>query len=417
MGNWLSFYDTEINEPMNLPYFLQNTFIITLLIILLTGCATGPEPTPTPTAEPTYEPVPTYTPTPETTAAPTAPTAVTVDRAFLPTTQPIPTKPLVDTSSSVLVATTVVSATASSSSSANLETSTTLANTDVATTPTATPAGPLLAVSAPAINVRGGPDTTFEIVGAANQGETFDLLARSADGGWWQVCCFNGQEGWIYGDLATVTGAERVAVAAEIATPVQPTAAPVAVAPTTGPAAEPVAEEPVADTPAEAPAAIPEVDPYASSAGDFNPDAQYQIVHFKVRGLGENNGGIRDSGAQHHIFLTVLDANGNGVDGVVVENLVGEHETFVTGSKGPGRAEITMYWEPFKLRVASDPGGPVTSQTSNQMGLAFPHLPDLVGKLGDENYEYGACPTIDIKCEWPIQAIHYSYEITFQKVK
>jgi hypothetical protein len=76
-----------------------------------------------------------------------------------------------------------------------------------------------------------------------------------------------------------------------------------------------------------------------------------------------------------------------------------------------------MAWEPFKLRIASDPSGPVTSQTSNQMGLAFPHLPDLVGRLGDENYEYGACPTIDIKCEWPIQALHFSYEITFQKVK
>ncbi|MCB0161151.1 MAG: hypothetical protein KDD83_23615, partial [Caldilineaceae bacterium] len=119
----------------------------------------------------------------------------------------------------------------------------------------------------------------------------------------------------------------------------------------------------------------------------------------------------------HLIFLTVLDQNGNGVDGAVVRNLVGEGGEVVTGGKGPGKAELTMYWEPFKLTVVSDPTGPVTSQTSNQMGLAFPHLPDLVGKLGDQSYEYGACPTIDIKCEWPIQALHFSYEITFQKVK
>ncbi|MCB0184746.1 MAG: hypothetical protein KDE31_10790, partial [Caldilineaceae bacterium] len=237
---------------------------------------------------------------------------------------------------------------------------------------------------------------------------SYELLARSADGGWWQVCCFNGQEGWIYGELATVEKADGIAIAEVIPTPVPPTPEPVAAVPTAAPAEEAVVE---------APAALPDVDPYASSAGDFNPDAQYQIVHFKVLGLGENNGGIRDSGAQHHIFLTVLDAGGNGVDGAVVENLVGEKGTVVTGDKGPGKAEITMYWEPFKLRVASDPSGPVTSQTSNQMGLAFPHLPDLVGKLGDVNYEYGACPTIDIKCEWPIQAIHFSYEITFQKVK
>ena len=134
-------------------------------------------------------------------------------------------------------------------------------------------------------------------------------------------------------------------------------------------------------------------------------------------GLDENNGGIRDSGAQHLIFVTVLDQAGNGVDGAVVRNLVGDKSEVVTGGKGPGKAEITMYYDPFKLTVVSDPGGPTTSQVSNQMGLAFPHLPDLVGHLGDEDYEYGACPTIDIKCQWPIQAIHFSYEITFQKVK
>ena len=134
-------------------------------------------------------------------------------------------------------------------------------------------------------------------------------------------------------------------------------------------------------------------------------------------GLDENNGGIRDSSAQHLISLTVLDQNGNGVDGAVVKNLVGEKSEVVTGNKGPGKTEITMYYEPFKLTVASDPSGPVTSQVSNQMGLVFPHLPDLVGKLGDVNYEYGACPTLEIKCQWPIQAIHFSYEITFQRVK
>ena len=169
--------------------------------------------------------------------------------------------------------------------------------------------------------------------------------------------------------------------------------------------------------PTAAPAPAAPYDPTVSSDGNFDPNAQYQIVHFKVLGLDENNGGIRDSTAQHLIFLTVLDQNGNGVDGAVVRNLVGDKSEVTTGNKGPGKAEITMYYEPFKLTVASDPSGPVTSQVSNQMGLIFPHLPDLVGKLGDVNYEYGACPTLEIKCQWPLSAIHFSYEITFQKVK
>ncbi len=376
-------------------------FIPTLLVVLV-GCGMGPEPTAMPTSAPTYAAVPTYTPTPVEAAGAAAATEA-------PTAAPIALVPMTATVTSEntigeMDATAVITATAATTTAVQL------APTAVATLPAVTsaePATPQLVVAGAAVNLRSGPGTSFAVVGGAEARAAFDLLARSADGGWWQICCVDGQRAWIYGELATVTNAEAVAVAEPIPTPVQPT--PLPVAPTSTP---PPVEEAVAEAPS-----LPVVDPHASSAGDFNPDAQYQIVHFRLLGLGENNGGIRDSGAQHHIFLTVLDANGNGVDGAVVENLVGEKGTVTTGGKGPGKAEITMYWEPFKLRVASDPSGPVTSQTSNQMGLAFPHLPDLVGKLGDESYEYGACPTLEIKCAWPIQAIHFSYEITFQKVR
>lgn len=382
---------------------IRHSVLLVMLLLLCSGCGMGPEATVIPTAAPTFAPVPTYTATPPTSAAEAAAPIATATLATV-VLAPAVLTPTVALESSVVTATQVTT-----------NTEITLAATPITADVTA-PVTARLTVAAAAVNVRAGPDTTFESIGSAAQGESFDLLARSADGGWWQVCCVNGQEGWIFGELATVENGDSVALAAAIPTPQQPTPAPVAVAPTALPAEAP-ADAPVAEAPPAEAVPLPAVDPSASSAGDFNPDAQYQIVHFKVRGLGENNGGIRDSGAQHHIFLTVLDANGNGVDGAVVENLVGEKGSVTTGDKGPGKAEITMYYEPFKLRVASDPGGAVTSQTSNQMGLVFPHLPDLVGKLGDENYEYGACPTIDIKCAWPIQAIHFSYEITFQKVK
>jgi uncharacterized protein YraI len=281
-----------------------------------------------------------------------------------------------------------------------------------------------LTITSDLVNVRSGPGTEYDLVGSAATGETFAVVAKNAAGDWWQVCCVGGQNGWVFAELATVQNGEGVAVAADLAT------APVAAAPaaTVAPLADAAPTPAVAETaptvaPTEAPTEVPApapsapYDPAADSAGNFDPNAQYQIVNFKVRGLEENNGGIRDSGAQHHIFLTVLDQNGNGVDGAVVRNLVGDKSEVTTGAKGPGKAEITMFYEPFKLAVVSDPSGPVTSQVSNQMGLIFPHLPDIVGKLGDVNYEYGACPTIDIKCQWPLSAIHFSYEITFQKVK
>lgn len=358
------------------------------LLFIVSGCGSfGPAVAPTPT-ERAYAAVPTFTPTPQLAALPPAPTDTpTVAVAVLAT-------PVVVTTTAPLTPTKVV----------------TLPTVQVIT-PTNTPAAePRLIITGDTVNVRKGPGTTFDTVGAAVKGGNFQLLARNAQGDWWQICCVNGQPGWVFGELALVENAESVAVAADVPAPVPSIAAVAAEEPT----AALVTEQATPTSAPGAPAPPPAND---ASAGDSNPDAQYQIVHFKVLGLNENNGGIRDSRAQHHIFITVLDQSGNGVNGAVVENLVGEKGQIVTGDKGPGKAEITMYYEPFKLRVLSDGSGPVTSQISNQMGLAFPHLPDIVGKLGGLDYEYAVCPTIDVKCQWPIQAVHFSYEITFQKVK
>lgn len=364
---------------------------LVLLALLLSGCgffASGEQP-----AEPTGPPVRSLTPvatfTPTTVAA--QPTPISPP----PTPPPLPAV-----------------APAAAPVSAALTTTTSITPAQ-AVTATVAPAGAeaRLIVTSDLVNIRSGPATTFDLVGTAITGETFPITAKNGQGDWWQICCVNNQPGWVFGELARVENVETVAIAADLPTP-----APAAIIPTTaaGPESTP--------TGASAPSAPPTPPPAAASApfgegsaGNPDPNAQYQIVHFKVLGLNENNGGIRDSSAQHHIFLTVLDAAGNGVNGAVVRNAVGEKLDVTTGDKGPGKAEITMYWEPFKLYVVSDPSGPVTSQVSSQMGLAFPHLPDIVGKLGGLDYEYATCPTLEIKCQWPIQAVHFSYEITFQK--
>ena len=208
-------------------------------------------------------------------------------------------------------------------------------------------------------------------------------------------------------------------------TPLPPTDTPTpteTIAPTEeSPTATPVLEEPIStDTstpeppiatpvPAE-PTVTPE--PTATPA----PEVAYKIVHYKVLGDGENNGGIFNSGGQHLIFLTVLDENGNGIDGAIVKDANDSALEVVTGDKGPGKAEISMEWEPYKLFVAADPNGPTTSEVSNQMNTAYPHIPDVVGKLGDINNEYSVCPTIDVRCEPPFYNVHFSYEITFQRI-
>ncbi len=368
-----------------------------LAATLLAGCGLfgGAEESPTPM--PTRTPLPTFTATPAASPTPVA-AASTPAAPAVAETQPL-------TQSEVLSDSVPAAPAAPAAAAAPAPPSSVSAT---------------LTIASDLVNVRSGPGTEYELVGSAATGESFAIVAKNATGDWWEICCVGGQNGWVFGELATVQNTENVAVAADLsaAAPLlAATAEPVAdAAPAEGAPAAPEAAT-VEAAPTAAPAAAAPYDPAASSEGNFDPSAQYQIVHFKVLGLDENNGGIRDSSAQHLIFLTVLDQNGNGVDGAVVRNLVGDKSEVTTGNKGPGKAEITMYYEPFKLAVASDPSGPVTSQVSNQMGLIFPHLPDIVGKLGDVNYEYGACPTIDIKCQWPLSAIHFSYEITFQKVK
>ena len=100
-----------------------------------------------------------------------------------------------------------------------------------------------------------------------------------------------------------------------------------------------------------------------------------------------------------------------------MKDAVGDKLNVVTGSKGPGKAEIKMDWDPYKLYVASDASGPVTSQISNQMNNPYSHLPDVIGKLGPLDNEYAVCPTPEVNCTPPFFTIHFSYEITFQRVR
>ena len=249
------------------------------LATLLAGCGLFGSSDTAPTAIPTRTPFPTFTSTPVAESTPTA--------------TPAPAQPQA-------AATSPVAPTAE-------------------TPPTATPAPPTppaaarLTVTSDLVNVRSGPGTDFGLVGTAATGESFEVTGRNEAGDWWQICCVNGQPGWVFGELATVENAAAVQLAADL-----PGSRPGAGFRLGGgahrspgrsscgslrPAAPTAAPRP----PAAAPAPAAPYDPTASSAGNFDPNAQYQIVHFKVLGLDENNGGIRDSSSQHLIFLTVLD--------------------------------------------------------------------------------------------------------------
>lgn len=128
-----------------------------------------------------------------------------------------------------------------------------------ASTPTARPL-PVLTVTNDFANVRAGPNTATAQVARLNKGQTAPVTGKSADGAWWQVQLTGTQSsGWVFGELASVSG-DTAAVpvvqatatpaptaAAAAATPAPTVAAPTAPAPT---APAPTTAAPTATAPA-----------------------------------------------------------------------------------------------------------------------------------------------------------------------
>jgi hypothetical protein len=85
--------------------------------------------------------------------------------------------------------------------------------------PTVTPilptetAVPLLnaVVAVPNLNVRLGPSTAYELLGTIAEGEQIELTGRILDSSWWQICCVNGEPGWVIGEAIDIPeGAENI---------------------------------------------------------------------------------------------------------------------------------------------------------------------------------------------------------------
>ena len=63
--------------------------------------------------------------------------------------------------------------------------------------------GPTGSVTVSVLNVRSGPDVSFEIQGTVFGGDILDILGRTEDDSWWQICCAFGQDepGWVDSQL------------------------------------------------------------------------------------------------------------------------------------------------------------------------------------------------------------------------
>ena len=65
------------------------------------------------------------------------------------------------------------------------------------------------------MNVRGGPGTNYPIIGAASPGQQYPITGENSAGDWWEIS-YNGQVGWVFGQLVTATDVKNVRIAAII---------------------------------------------------------------------------------------------------------------------------------------------------------------------------------------------------------
>ena len=94
-------------------------------------------------------------------------------------------------------------------------TSTAIPTSPPSFTPSATPTSTFtpepIAIVSTSMNIRRGPDTSYEIVGTAKPGQKFAIVGKNAAGDWWQIS-FEGRPAWIYAPMVESEGTAGVTV-------------------------------------------------------------------------------------------------------------------------------------------------------------------------------------------------------------
>lgn len=247
------------------------------------------------------------------------------------------------------------------------------------------------------VNVRQGPSTAYAVVGQMAQADSAIVLGRNEAGSWWQVILEDGTEGWVVASLVGTDGPmDAVEIAQNVAPPPQP--APVA---TSAP--------PAAPAPAPAATATPPPAP--------EPGTPFRIASLKLRPVGQD--AQRCDGGDHNIFVTVVDAAGNPLDGVRVREIYSD-QIIATGAqgKGTGRVEYDIYrGGGGVVEIVDESNNPISPQTRG-MSADWPAF-DLMleaGYCGCKPHPDPESCRIDLENKGYFFAVgHYVYEVTFQR--
>jgi hypothetical protein len=187
-------------------------------------------------------------------------------------------------------------------------------------------------------------------------------------------------------------------------TPIPPTITPLPSTETSAPPTDtPV---PPTDTPAP-PTNTPKPKPTNTPVPPTNtPKPQ---VDFRIKEIVAFEDGSLGSTGLHNIYLTAVDSGGAPIDGVILEEVNNEpHLQVVTGDKGPGRTEFTMWAADYRFKVVGNTSGQTfTSETTHVLSILFEHA------VWDDLIRGGIC-TDETSCR-ALGPMHFSYNVTFQR--
>jgi hypothetical protein len=201
-----------------------------------------------------------------------------------------------------------------------------------------------------------------------------------------------------------------------------PTATPVPPSETPAPAdTVPPTEAPLlpTDTPSPTDTPLPPTDTPATPTSTPRPAATATLarptntpkpkVDFKVKEIVAFEDGSLTKTGFHNIYLTVIDAGGAALDGILLQEVNNQPPVqLTTGTKGPGKAEMTMYGGDYAFKVVGNTGDQAfTSETTHVLSVAFGH------QVWDDLVRGGICAD-EASCR-AMGPMHFSYNVTFQR--
>jgi hypothetical protein len=116
----------------------------------------------------------------------------------------------------------------------------------------------------------------------------------------------------------------------------------------------------------------------------------------------------------HQIFVNVIDAGGNPIDGVSVEDTFKVVPPKMSGEKGPGKLEYDLWNNGFSLQVTKKAdGAPATSEVTPKLSSWDEDIPNEW--LVQANYCLDINDCLQRKSNNQLCRGHYSYSVTFRR--